>query len=140
NVSFGLSPAARHVLNSVFLHECVQAGLDSAIVHAGKIVPLAKIAEDERDVSLALTYDGRGMSADGSPYDPLQQLLEVFADVKSVKTVKEDRSAWPVEERLQHRLNGGQRDGLIAELDEAMDGGLSALDIINEVLLDGMRV
>ena len=88
NVSFGLSPAARHVLNSVFLHECVQAGLDSAIVHAGKIVPLAKIPDEQRDVCLDLIYDRRGMSADGTPYDPLQQLLEVFADVKSVKTVE----------------------------------------------------
>ena len=64
------------------------------------------------------------MSADGTPYDPLQQLLEVFADVKSVKTVKEDRSGWPVEERLKHRIIDGERDGLTAELDEAMDGGL----------------
>ena len=61
NVSFGLSPAARHVLNSVFLHECVQAGLDSAIVHAGKIVPLAKIADEQRDVCLDLIYDRRGI-------------------------------------------------------------------------------
>ena len=119
NVSFGLSPAARHVLNSVFLHECVQAGLDSAIVHAGKIVPLSKIADEQRDVCLDLVYDRRGMSADGTPYDPLQQLLEVFADVKSVKTVKEDRSGWPVEERLKHRIIDGDRDGLVAELDEA---------------------
>jgi 5-methyltetrahydrofolate--homocysteine methyltransferase len=140
NVSFGLSPAARHVLNSVFLHECVQAGLDSAIVHAGKIVPLSKIADEQRDVCLDLIYDRRGLSADGSPYDPLQHLLEVFADVKSVKTVKEDRSGWPVEERLKHRIIDGERDGLTAELDEAMDGGMTALDIINEVLLDGMRV
>ena len=123
NVSFGLSPAARHVLNSVFLHECVQAGLDSAIVHAGKIVPLAKIADEQRDVCLDLIYDRRGVGEDGTPYDPLQQLLEVFADVKSVKAVKEDRSGWPVEERLKHRIIDGERDGLIDELDEAMGSG-----------------
>ena len=140
NVSFGLSPAARHVLNSVFLHECVQAGLDSAIVHAGKIVPLAKIADEQRDVCLDLIYDRRGVGADGSPYDPLQHLLEVFADVKSVKAVREDRSGWPVEERLKHRIIDGERDGLTDELDEAMGSGLPALDIVNDVLLDGMRV
>ncbi len=140
NVSFGLSPAARHVLNSVFLHECVQAGLDSAIVHAGKIVPLAKIADEQRDVCLDLIYDRRGVGEDGSPYDPLQHLLEVFADVKSVKAVREDRSGWPVEERLKHRIIDGERDGLTDELDEAMGSGLPALDIVNDVLLDGMRV
>ena len=140
NVSFGLSPAARHVLNSVFLHECVQAGLDSAIVHAGKIVPLSKIADEQRDVCLDLIYDRRGRLEDGTPYDPLQQLLEVFADVKSVKAVKEDRSGWPVEERLKHRIIDGERDGLTDDLDEAMTTGIAALDIVNEVLLDGMRV
>jgi 5-methyltetrahydrofolate--homocysteine methyltransferase len=140
NVSFGLSPAARHVLNSVFLHECVQAGLDSAIVHAGKIVPLSKIADDQRDVCLDLIYDRRGVGDDGEPYDPLQRLLEVFADVKSVKAVREDRSGWPVEERLKHRIIDGERDGIGDELDEALDSGLPALDIVNDVLLDGMRV
>ena len=119
NVSFGLSPAARHVLNSVFLHECVQAGLDSAIVHAGKIVPLAKVADEQRDVCLDLIYDRRGVRGDGEP-DPLQHLLEVFADVK-VKAVREDRSGWPVEERLKHRIIDGERDGITEELDEALD-------------------
>src|SRR5207342_2581207 len=76
NVSFGLKPAARHVLNSVFLHECVQAGLDSAIVHAAKIMPLNRIPEEQREVALDLVYDRR---RDG--YDPLTKLLEVFEDV-----------------------------------------------------------
>src|SRR6478752_6667845 len=76
NVSFGLNPAARHALNSVFLHECVQAGLDSAIVHAGKIVPLNRLPDDQREVCLDLVYDRRT-----DTYDPLQTLLEVFADV-----------------------------------------------------------
>ncbi len=135
NVSFGLSPAARHVLNSVFLHEAVQAGLDSAIVHAAKIVPLNKIAQEQLDVCMDLVYDRRRPG-----YDPLQQLLEVFADVKSVKAVKEDRTDWPVAERLKHRIIDGERDGLSAELDEAMASGMPALAIVNDVLLDGMRV
>jgi 5-methyltetrahydrofolate--homocysteine methyltransferase len=135
NVSFGLSPAARHALNSVFLHECVQAGLDSAIVHAGKIVPLSKIADEQRDVCLDLIYDRRTET-----YDPLTELLDVFADVKAASVVKEDRSGWPVDERLKHRIIDGDRDGLVDDLDEALGSGMPALAIVNDVLLDGMRV
>ncbi len=140
NVSFGLNPAARHALNSVFLHECVQAGLDSAIVHAGKIVPLNRLPEEQRDVCLDLIYDRRQSDGDTVTYDPLQHLLEVFADVKSTKTEKVDRSGQPVEERLHHRIIDGDRDGLTADLDEALGAGIPALDIVNEVLLGGMKV
>jgi 5-methyltetrahydrofolate--homocysteine methyltransferase len=135
NVSFGLSPAARHALNSVFLHECVEAGLDSAIVHAGRIMPLNKIPAEQRDVCLDLIYDRRAPG-----YDPLTQLLDVFADVKAASVEKEDRSGWPVAERLKHRIIDGDRDGLIDDLDEALTSGVAALDIVNDVLLDGMRV
>jgi 5-methyltetrahydrofolate--homocysteine methyltransferase len=135
NVSFGLKPAARHALNSVFLHECVEAGLDAAIVHAGKIVPLNRLPDDQRQVCLDLVWDRR---RDG--YDPLQELLEVFADVKSTKTEKPDRSGLPVQERLHHRIIDGDRDGLTADLDEALAAGLGALDIVNDVLLGGMKV
>ena len=143
NVSFGLNPAARHALNSVFLHECVQAGLDSAIVHAGKIVPLNRLPDEQREVCLDLVYDRRTPAsvANGvTAYDPLQQLLEVFADVKSTKTEKVDRSGQPVQERLHHRIIDGDRDGLTADLDEALTSGLAALDIVNDVLLGGMKV
>jgi 5-methyltetrahydrofolate--homocysteine methyltransferase len=135
NVSFGLKPAARHALNSVFLHECLQAGLDSAIVHAGKIMPLARIPEDQRQVCLDLIHDRRAPG-----YDPLQRLLEVFEDVQTAAVEREDRSGWPVEERLKHRIIDGDRDGLTAELDEALAAGIPALAIVNDVLLDGMRV
>ncbi|MEA3217217.1 MAG: 5-methyltetrahydrofolate--homocysteine methyltransferase, partial [Acidimicrobiia bacterium] len=135
NVSFGLNPAARHVLNSVFLHECVQAGLDSAIVHAAKIMPLSRIPEEHRQVCLDLIYDRR---RDG--YDPLQRLLELFAGVKDVKAVKEDRSDWPLEQRLSQRIIDGDRDGLTDDLGLALGQGLSALAIINDVLLAGMKV
>jgi 5-methyltetrahydrofolate--homocysteine methyltransferase len=134
NVSFGLSPAARHVLNSVFLHECVAAGLDAAIVHAGRIVPLNRIPPEQRDVALDLVYDRR---ADG--YDPLARLLEVFADVKHVAAEREDRSGWPVEERLKARIVDGDRDGLLDDLDEGLRGGWTPLGLVNDVLLDGMR-
>ncbi len=137
NVSFGLNPAARHVLNSVFLHECVEAGLDSAIVHAARIMPLNKIPEDQLKVCLDLVYDRRDET---TGYDPLAELLDVFADVTVAKAEKEDRSGWTVEERLKHRIIDGDRDGLTAELDEAMAGGLAPLAIINDVLLSGMKV
>ena len=144
NVSFGLSPAARHVLNSVFLHECVQAGLDSAIVHASKIIPLARIPEDQRDVCLDLVWDRRGAAgllSDGDEhYDPLTKLLEIFSDVQVAEVVKEDRSGWPVEQRLSQRIIDGDREGLIEDLDEALAAGMSALSIINDVLLSGMKV
>jgi 5-methyltetrahydrofolate--homocysteine methyltransferase len=135
NVSFGLTPAARHVLNSVFLHECVDAGLDAGIVNAARIVPLNRIPEDQREVALDLVYDRRR-----DDYDPLVRLLEVFADVQTVASVKEDRSGWPVEERLKARIVDGDRDGLAADLDDAMGAGWGALSLVNDVLLDGMRV
>ena len=135
NVSFGLNPAARHALNSVFLHEAVQAGLDSAIVHAGKIVPLNRLPDEQREVCLDLVWDRRT-----DTYDPLAHLLDVFADVKSTKTEKPDRSGLPVQERLHHRIIDGDRDGLTDDLDEALASGLAALDIVNDVLLGGMKV
>jgi 5-methyltetrahydrofolate--homocysteine methyltransferase len=137
NVSFGLSPAARHVLNSMFLSECVQAGLDSAIVHAGKIVPLNRIPEEQRQVCLDLIYDRRDPA---TGYDPLQKLLAVFAGVTVAKEDKVDRSTLPVRERLSQRIIDGDRDGLEADLDEALALPMPALDVINEPLLGGMKV
>ncbi len=134
NVSFGLKPAARHALNSVFLHECVSAGLDSAIVHAGKIVPLARMPEEHKRICLDLIYDRR--TAD---YDPLKKLLEVFADVTTVATVREDRTGWSIERLLRQRIIDGDREGLTDDLDAAMASGLAPLSIVNDVLLDGMK-
>jgi 5-methyltetrahydrofolate--homocysteine methyltransferase len=144
NVSFGLSPASRHVLNSVFLHECGKAGLDSAIVHASKILPLARIPSEQREVALDLIYDQRGTAgalSDGDEhYDPLAKFLEVFADVTVQKEEKEDRSGWPVGQRLHQRIIDGDRENLTDDLDEAMAEGIAPLDIINEHLLGGMKV
>jgi 5-methyltetrahydrofolate--homocysteine methyltransferase len=134
NISFGLKPAARHALNSVFLHEAVQAGLDSAIVHAARIIPLNRMDDRQREVCLDLVYDRR---RDG--YDPLQELLAIFEDVSAGDVVREDRSGWPVEERLKHRIIDGERDGLEADLDEALQSH-TALQIVNDVLLGGMKV
>jgi 5-methyltetrahydrofolate--homocysteine methyltransferase len=134
NVSFGLTPAARHVLNSVFLHECVEAGLDAAIVHAARIMPLSKIPARQLEVCLDLVYDRRREG-----YDPLQELLGLFEGVSSATLVKEDRSGWPVEERLKQRIIDGERDGLTDELDEAL-AAKPALGIVNDDLLAGMKV
>lgn len=134
NVSFGLSPATRQVLNSVFLHEAREHGLDSAIVHASKILPLSRIPQDQIDVCQDLIYDRR--TAD---YDPLKRLLELFAGVTSVSAVKEDRSDWTVEQILRQRIIDGDREGLTDDLDRAMANGIAPLTIINDILLDGMR-
>ncbi|MEA3056581.1 MAG: 5-methyltetrahydrofolate--homocysteine methyltransferase [Actinomycetota bacterium] len=134
NVSFGLNAAARHVLNSVFLHECVQAGLDSAIVHASKILPLSKIDERAKEVCLDLVYDRRH---DG--YDPLQELIALFEGVKASSATKVDRATMPIDERLQSRIIDGDRTGLEADLEEAL-AAKPALSIINDDLLAGMKV
>ena len=135
NVSFGLKPAARHVLNSVFLHECVQAGLDSAIVHAARIMPLNRIPDEQRQVSLDLIYDRRREG-----YDPLTTLLDVFADVQTTEVEQEDRSDWTIEQLLSQRIIDGDREDLSLALDDAMSSGLEPLTIINDVLLAGMKV
>ncbi|MFF3908878.1 methionine synthase [Streptomyces sp. NPDC001848] len=137
NISFGLNPAARILLNSVFLDECVKAGLDSAIVHASKILPIARFDEEQVTTALDLIHDRR--SAD---YDPLQKLMALFegATAKSLKAGKaEELAALPLEERLKRRIIDGERNGLEADLDEALEER-PALDIVNETLLDGMKV
>ncbi len=140
NVSFGLNPAARQVLNSVFLHECVQAGLDAAIVHASKILPMNRITDEQRDAALDLIHDRRRYDDDGVLiHDPLTHFLEVFADAKSVSADRADELAGlPLMERLQRRIIDGEAKGLQADLDEAL-GEKPALGIVNDVLLPGMR-
>ncbi|MFI8932045.1 methionine synthase [Streptomyces sp. NPDC053474] len=137
NISFGLNPAARILLNSVFLDECVKAGLDSAIVHASKILPIARFSEEEVTTALDLIYDRR---AEG--YDPLQKLMALFegATAKSLKAGKaEELAALPLDERLQRRIIDGEKNGLEADLDEALQTR-KALDIVNDTLLEGMKV
>ncbi|MCT9932692.1 methionine synthase [Planotetraspora sp. A-T 1434] len=136
NVSFGLNPAARMVLNSVFLNECVNAGLDSAIVHASKILPMARIPDEQRQIALDMIYDRR---RDG--YDPLQRFMELFEGVDAA-ALKAGKAAellgLPLWERLKRRIVDGEKKGLEADLDEAL-AQRPALEIINDVLLDGMK-
>ncbi|MFE9817514.1 methionine synthase [Streptomyces sp. NBC_00236] len=137
NISFGLNPAARVVLNSVFLDECVKAGLDSAIVHASKILPIARLDEEQVKVAHDLVYDRRSEG-----YDPLQRLMELFEGV-NMKSMKEGKAeellALPLDERLQRRIIDGEKKGLEADLDEALQTR-PALDIVNDTLLAGMKV
>ncbi|MFB6525543.1 MULTISPECIES: methionine synthase [unclassified Streptomyces] len=136
NISFGLNPAARIVLNSVFLDECVKAGLDSAIVHASKILPIARLEPEQVEVALDLIHDRRREG-----YDPLQRFLEMFegATAKSLKAGKtEELLALPLDERLKRRIIDGEKNGLEADLDSALTER-PALEIVNEILLDGMK-
>jgi len=143
NVSFGLNPAARVVLNSMFLHEARQAGLDSAIAHPSKIMPIARIPQDQRDVALDLIYDRRTFDGDQVIYDPLQAFLALFenaVEAKSRMSRSEELSLLPMSERLPRRIIDGESKGLEPDLDEALASGLDPLAIINDYLLEGMKV
>ncbi len=133
NISFGLNPAARHVLNSVFLDHAVRRGMTGAILHISKIVPLHKIPKEEVEIAEDLIFDRR---RDG--YDPLHAFLALFRDRKAEASVKKVR-AEKVEERLTQRIVDGDRIGLETDLAEAMQTH-PPLDIINIFLLDGMKV
>ena len=138
NVSFGLSPASRVVLNSVFLHDAVEAGLDSAIVNASKIEPLNRIGEQELKVARELIYDQRKFDGDVCTYDPLTEFTKLFEGVKT-KSSKKISKGETVEERLKNHIIDGEKIGLEDELRTALEQ-YSALDIINNILLEGMKV
>jgi 5-methyltetrahydrofolate--homocysteine methyltransferase len=143
NVSFGLNPAARVVLNSVFLHECAQVGLTSAIVHPSKIMPIARIEPRQLEVALDLIYDRRTFDGNQCTYDPLSEFLQLFEGVElaaSRLTRAAELAALPLEERLQRRIIDGEKVGLNEDLDEAMRVGIAPLAIINDHLLEGMKV
>jgi len=143
NVSFGLNAASRIVLNSVFLHECVEAGLDSAIVHPSKITPMVRIDARAREVALDLIYDRRTYTDGECTYDPLTEFLRLFEGVEVAATRNlraAGLAALPLEERLQRRIIDGEKVGLDADLDLAMTQGIKPLQIINDHLLEGMKV
>jgi 5-methyltetrahydrofolate--homocysteine methyltransferase len=138
NISFGLSPASRVVLNSVFLHDAVAAGLDAAIVNASKIEPLNRIGEQELKVARELIYDERKFEGDVCTYDPLVEFTKLFEGVKA-KASKKASKGETVEERLKNHIIDGEKIGLEEELSNALNS-YSALDIVNNILLDGMKV
>jgi len=148
NVSFGLSPAARIVLNSVFLHDCCEAGMDAAIVSPAKILPLAKISDEHQRVCRDLINDRRRFENDapagrGAPciYDPLTELTSLFEGVsaKEARASGPSLADLPLEERLKQHIIDGERIGLEPALDEALQS-YPPLQIINTFLLDGMKV
>jgi 5-methyltetrahydrofolate--homocysteine methyltransferase len=138
NISFGLNPASRVVLNSVFLHDAVEAGLDAAIVNASKIEPLNRIGEKELKVARELIYDERKFEGDVCVYDPLTEFTKLFEGVKSTAKKKASKGE-TVEERLKNHIIDGEKIGLEDELRTALQS-YSALDIINNILLEGMKV
>ncbi|MDB9315104.1 methionine synthase [Spirulina sp. CS-785/01] len=138
NISFGLNPAARQVLNSVFLHEAMSVGMDSAIVSASKILPLSKIDEKQQEVCRDLIYDRRKFDGEVCTYDPLTQLTDLFAGKKARKSEAVDKNL-PIDERLKQHIIDGERIGLDEALEEALKE-YEPLHIINTFLLDGMKV
>ncbi|MEY3856147.1 MAG: hypothetical protein RJA45_617, partial [Actinomycetota bacterium] len=144
NISFGLSPAARQVLNSVFLSECTKAGLTAAIVHSAKILPLNQIPSEQLEAAMGLIYDARTYDDSGNvSFDPLTHFLDVFSgvDASAAKASRADElAAMPLNERLRQRIIDGERKGLEADLDEAISEGQKALEIINTHLLAGMQI
>ena len=138
NISFGLNPASRVVLNSVFLHDAVEAGLDAAIVNASKIEPLNRIGEQELKVARELIYDQRRFEGDVCTYDPLTEFTKLFEGVKA-KSAQKASKGETVEERLKNHIIDGEKIGLEAELKTALQS-YPALDIINNILLEGMKV
>jgi len=141
NVSFGLSPAARIVLNSVFLHDCCEAGMDAAIISPAKILPLAKITIEHQDVCRDLIYDRRRFEGVICTYDPLTVLTTLFEGVsaKDARASGPSLADLPIEERLKQHIIDGERIGLDQALDEALQT-YPPLQIINRFLLDGMKV
>ena len=152
NVSFGLAPAARQVLNSVFLKEAMDRGLDSAIVHPGKILPLHRIPDEQVAVTSDLIHDRRGTAGTPVPardrpdgpaeprpasYDPLHELMRLFEGERETGATAEQLAALPVEERLERRIVDGDKDGIGSDLDEALVAH-GPLEIINRFLLAGM--
>jgi 5-methyltetrahydrofolate--homocysteine methyltransferase len=132
NISFGIKPPARRVLNSVFLHYAREKALDAAILHVGGIVPLYKIDERQRRLAEDLVFDRRREG-----YDPLSEMLKLFENIEGGEVKKKERPK-SVEERLKLRIVDGDRIGLEDDLEEAMQEH-RPLDIINDFLLDGMK-
>ncbi|HEY0457745.1 MAG TPA: methionine synthase [Pyrinomonadaceae bacterium] len=137
NISFGLNPAARVVLNSVFLHDCTEAGMNAAIVNASKILPLNRFNEHEIEVARELIYDKRQFEGDICVYDPLTEFTTLF-EGKTTKSMKPDVSNLTIEEKLKHHIIDGEKIGLEDNLKIAL-GKYPALEIINTILLDGMK-
>ncbi len=141
NVSFGLKPVARKYLNTIFLDECAKSGLDAAIVHAAKILPMHTVDDEIKQICLDLIYDRRRPEGhEHGYYDPLATLLEYFADINDFADDENALETLPLEERLKKRIVDGNKVGIESDLDEALAKQYTPLNIINDFLLDGMKV
>lgn len=138
NISFGLNPAARVVLNSMFLHKAMEAGMDAAIVSASKILPLSRIEELHQEVCRQLIFDERKFEGDICVYDPLAELTTLFEGATTKRDRSQDESL-PLEERLKRHIIDGERIGLEEQLEKALQK-YPPLEIVNTFLLDGMKV
>lgn len=139
NCSFGLNPYTRQVVNSVYLHHAIEYGLDSAILHASKILPLASIDATGKELARRLLFDERVFDAAGNCIeDPLQLLIEHYAD-KKTESKKGQSLGDTVETRLKQAVIQGRRESLIVDLDTAREH-YTPIAIINDILLDGMKV
>ncbi len=141
NISFGLSPLSRINLNSIFLDECIKAGLDSAIIAPNKILPLSKISEETKKLCLDLIYDKRKFEDDICIYDPLVELTKAFQDlsIQDFKKASSENKNLTLEENLKNHIIDGEKIGLEDQLNEALKK-YKPLEIINTFLLDGMKV
>lgn len=143
NISFGLKPAARHVLNSVFLHYAMEAGLNMAIINSAHILPLHKISEEESTLCRQLIFDERTFEGEGddpkTTFDPLISLMAYY-DANDASAVQRAESKMPeaIEERLKYRIINGEKTGIDVDLVQALEK-YPALEIINRILLDGMK-
>ncbi len=132
NISFGLNPPARQILNSVFLDHALRRGLTGAIVHFSRIMPLHKIPPEEARIAEDLIFDRRHEG-----YDPLHAFIALFEN-RAVETSEKKGRPEKLEDRLAQRIVDGDRQGLDADLDLAM-ASYRPLDIINDILLGGMK-
>ena len=141
NISFGLSPLSRINLNSIFLDECIKAGLDSAIIAPNKILPLSKISVETKKLCLDLIYDKRKFENDICTYDPLVELTKAFQDlsIQDFKKASSENKNLTLEESLKNHIIDGEKIGLEDQLEKALLK-YKPLEIINTFLLDGMKV
>ena len=141
NISFGLSPLSRINLNSIFLDECIKAGLDSAIIAPNKILPLSKISAETKKLCLDLIYDRRIFENEICIYDPLVELTKAFQDItiSDFKKASTSNKNLTLEEKLKNHIVDGEKIGLEEQLNNALKK-YKPLEIINTYLLDGMKV
>jgi 5-methyltetrahydrofolate--homocysteine methyltransferase len=133
NVSFGINPAARKIINAVFLYHCIKAGLDLAIVHPSHVVPFAEIPADERELAEDLIFNRRP--------DALQRVIERFEGRTDDANAggPDPMAEMDARQRLHYRIVFRKKDGIEADIDEAVAESGDAVEVLNNVLLPAMK-